>query len=88
MALKKNITLDNGVVLQYHRIISLHKITNEVDVIEVGSYISQDKREEEPEKDVCVRRKNYDMEYDEESTIADAYDYLKTLDEYEDAEDC
>lgn len=88
MALKKNITLDNGVVLQYHRIISLHKITNEINVIEVGSYVSQNTREEEPEKEVCVRRKNYDTEYNEQYLISDAYDYLKTLEEYEDAEDC
>lgn len=88
MALKKNITLDNGVVLQYHRIISLHKITNEINVIEVGSYVSQNTREEEPEKEVCVRRKSYDTDYSEQYSISDAYDYLKTLEEYEDAEDC
>ena len=87
MALKKNIELDNGVVIQYHRIISLYKITNEIIVIEVGSYVSHEIREEEPEKDVCIRIKSYNVDYNELYTITDAYNYLKTLNEFENAID-
>lgn len=47
MALKKEIELDNGVVLNYHRIVSLNKITNLSNDIEVNSYISESQREKE-----------------------------------------
>ena len=47
MALQKEIELDNGVVLNYHRITSLNKITNISNTIEVNSYISEKQREKE-----------------------------------------
>ncbi len=49
MALNKDIKIDNGVTVIYHRIISLNKITNVANLIEVGSYTSSEKREEEKE---------------------------------------
>ena len=49
MALIKNIELDNGVMVNYHRIVSLNKITNICNNIEVASYTTKDKREEEKE---------------------------------------
>lgn len=87
MALRKNIELENGIVTNYHRIISLYKMTNEITVIEVGSYVSREIREEEPEKDVCIVRKSYNVDYNELYTITDAYNYLKTLDEFKNAQD-
>lgn len=47
MALKKEIELDNGVILNYHRIVSLNKITNISNNIEVNSYTSEKQREKE-----------------------------------------
>ena len=38
MALKKEIELENGVMLNYHRIVSFNKITNISNVIEIASY--------------------------------------------------
>lgn len=49
MALLKPITLDNGIVVTYHRITSLNKITNVSNTIEVNSYISEPTRENEKE---------------------------------------
>ena len=49
MALIKEIELENGVVLKYHRITSLNKITNQSNTIEVNSYISEKQREKEQE---------------------------------------
>ena len=47
MALQKEIELENGIVLNYHRITSLNKITNMSNTIEVNSYISESQREKE-----------------------------------------
>lgn len=47
MALQKEIELENGVILNYHRIVSLNKITNISNNIEVNSYISEKQREKE-----------------------------------------
>lgn len=47
MALKKEIILDNGVIVNYHRIVSMNKITNDSIIIEVNSYISENQREKE-----------------------------------------
>lgn len=47
MALMKEIELDNGVVLKYHRISSINKITNRFNIIEVNSYINNKQREKE-----------------------------------------
>lgn len=47
MALKEIIELENGVVLNYHRIVSLNKITNISNVIEVASYTNEKQREKE-----------------------------------------
>jgi len=127
MALIKEIELDNGVVLKYHRITSLNKITNQSNNIEVNSYISESQRnkekeyqdkqklfgqlidelensdltEEEQEQlqnqynelekelekgiNVLVEADYISTPYDEEMTIVDAYEYLKTTDKYKDA---
>ena len=47
MALQKEIELENGVKLNYHRIVSLNKITNMSNTIEVNSYTSMEQREKE-----------------------------------------
>ncbi len=47
MALNKEIEQENGIVLNYHRITSLNKLTNISNNIEVNSYISEGQREKE-----------------------------------------
>lgn len=92
MALKKEIVLNNGVTTNYHRIVSLNNITNVSTIIEVASYTSKEKREEEKnaienatEMNVFIDTKYINKEYTENLTIKEAYEYLKTLDEFKDA---
>ena len=94
MALKKDIILDNGVIVKYHRIVSLNKITNNSNIIEVASYTSEEKRQEEKEAiknsksmNVFIHTTYLDKEYDETETIEDAYTYLKAREIFKDAED-
>lgn len=112
MALEKEIELENGIVLNYHRIATLSKITNISNMIEVNSYINANQREKEKyyqelqmrnahqeeltdkeQKDlekginVLVEADYIQIPYDENMTIEDAYEYLKTTDKYKDAID-
>lgn len=94
MALKKEIELNNGIILNYHRIVSINKITNVQIVIEVASYTSEEKREIEKEAlkngepfDVYIHTGYLNKEYDETDTIENLYEYLKETDMFKDAED-
>lgn len=94
MALLKSIELNNGVVLNYHRIVTITKITNHSIVLEIAGYTSQEKREQEIRQfqngediNVYIDTSFIDVDYDEISTIKDWYDYLKTTDKYSGAED-
>ena len=94
MALLKTIELDSGIILNYHRIVSINKITNRSTVLEVAGYTSKKKREQEAEQltnreevTAYIDTTFMGAPYDEISTIKDWYDYLKTTDKYKDAED-
>lgn len=97
MALLKNIELENGIVTNYHRIVSLNSIVNNQNIIEVASYINQNKRKEEKEyydsndedksMNVFIDTRYYNANYDENMSVKTAYNYLKSLDEFKDAED-
>ena len=97
MALNKEIKMENGLVLTYHRIVSLNKITNISNIIEVASYLNREERQKEidyykstdPDKsmNVIIETIYLNKEYDELETIEDAYEYLKTTDKFKDAED-
>lgn len=94
MALKKEIVLDNGVIIKYHRIVSINNITNVSTIIEVASYTSEEKREEEKVAiqnaqsiDVFIDTEYINKDYTENMTIEQAYDYLKTLDKFKSSED-
>lgn len=96
MALKKDITLNNGIVLNYHRVVSVNNITNQTSIIEVASYINEEQREKEiqwyetksqNDMNVFIDTKYYSKEYDKNLNVDNAYDYLKTLEEFKDAED-
>lgn len=97
MALKKEIELDNSIIVTYHRIVSINKITNKSNIIEVASYTSKEKRDEEIDyynsieenksMNVFIDTTYIEKEYNENETIEDTYSYLKTLDKFKDAED-
>jgi hypothetical protein len=93
MALKKEIELDNGIILNYHRIVLITKITNVQTNIEVASYTSEEKRNIEKEAlingtefDVYIHTTFFNKEYNEVDTIENLYDYLKTTEMFENAE--
>lgn len=96
MALKKDKILENGIVLTYHRIVSINSITNVQSMIEVGSYLNKEQREKEREwyasgsedrLDVYTNTKYYTTDYNKDLNVDSAYEYLKTLEDFADAED-
>lgn len=94
MALLKSIELSTGVTVNYHRITTVTKVTNCLTYIEVSSYISKDKRDEEVDLltegkpvNTLIETSFYQMKYDEDATIKDLYEYLKSLEVYAGATD-
>lgn len=97
MALQKEITLENGITLNYHRIASINKITNNTTIIEVASYINKNERqkeidyynstEEEKSMNVFIETNYIEKEYNETDTIEDLYLYLKNTEQFKDAID-
>lgn len=94
MAILKKIELDNGVVTNYHRIVSINNITNHSSIIEVASYTNEDKRLEEKEAiengtpmNVFIETNYLSTDYDKNLNVDNAYDYLKTTEMFEDAKD-
>lgn len=90
MALQKPITQEYGVTTNYHRILYIQITTNRQNSIAVASYTDDSARESEKE-DIFFRpymsAVTYETAYDPEMTIEGAYDYLKTLPQFEGAED-
>lgn len=94
MALLKTIELDSGVVLSYHRIVTITKVTNHSTILEIAGYTSKEKRELEiqqlkngEEITAYIDTTFMSVDYDEDTTIKDWYAYLKTTEKYKDAED-
>ena len=101
MAIKKQITSDNGIVTEYHRIAMVKIDTNQQNTILVLSYLNEAARQiekdyaaglyndlEEGMMNFPYTNSNYiNTEYDPVMTIEKAYNYLKTLPEFEGAED-
>lgn len=94
MAVIKEIELENGIIVNYHRVVSVNNITNVSSVIEVGSYTSKSKREEEKEKiaqhgpmDIFIGTEYISIPYEETLNVVGAYEYLKTTEKFEGAED-
>lgn len=89
MALIKEIVLDNGITVNYHRIVSVENVTNQLSIIEVASYTSEAKRLEEKEKlannesmDIFIYTEYISLEYTQDLNVDTAYEYLKTLDKF------
>ena len=113
MALLKEKELESGIILNYHRVVSVNNITNQSSNIEVASYTNENQRKKE-QKYQELQKKNslgeeltdeekaelekginvfidttyYTTEYNKELNVDTAYDYLKTLYEFKNAEDC
>ena len=92
MALNKKIELNNGIIVNYHRIVSIYKITNSEIIIEVGSYTSKEKREEEIEKqgqemNIFIETTYLNKDYEENDNIKDLYEYLKSTEMFKNATD-
>lgn len=88
MAIKKKIQLENGVIVNYHRIVSLTKIINNSNIIEIASYTDETKRKEENSSTNIFIQTNYiQIPYDEKMTVSDAYEYIKTLDSFKNSKD-
>lgn len=88
MALRKRIRQNDGVITNYHRILYIQSTINSHDSIAVVSYVDNDGRymENDGERPYRVAA-TYEKEYTENMTIEEAYAYLKTLSEFENAED-
>jgi len=100
MALAKKISLGNGVVTNYHRVVSVNCITNVQNIVEVCSYTSKAKRLEEKAAaqamvdgtsdepaDVYTDTRYLTCPYEQTMTVETAYDHLKTLDDFAGATD-
>lgn len=90
MALIKSITLPNGIIVEYHRVVSVDNITNQSSIIEVASYTNKTKRLEEKEAlknnipmDVFIHTEYLNVPYDKDLNVDSAYAYLKTLEQFE-----
>lgn len=88
MALFKPVRQDDGVTTNYHRIISLNLWPNSHISIGVLSYVDEESRRDNNILGTPYNRSTtYEIDYDENMSITGAYEYLKTLPEFEDAED-
>lgn len=89
MALFKAVRQDDGVTTNYHRIAFIQVTTNSHNSIAVFSYIDGDARREPrtPESRPYCKSATYETEYSPNMTIELAYEYLKTLPEFEGATD-
>ena len=80
-----------GVVFNYHRVVSVTTITNQQSIIEVASYVSKEKRDEEAaclealrngdneaECNVYIETTLFAVPYDPDLTVIGAYELLKS----------
>lgn len=90
MALYKEIRQDDGVTTSYHRILFVTQTVNRQNSIAVLSYVDNDARTSELESIFAqpyCKSITYEIPYDESMTVTTAYNYLKTLPQFEGAED-
>ncbi len=94
MALSKNITMADGVLCRYHRVFSVAVRTNGDRTVVVRSYPTKTARQAEKEAiergtwpGVYARDEPFTMAYEESVGVADAYEWLKTLPQFEGATD-
>lgn len=89
MALIKEITLENGIKVNYHRVVSVNNITNQSSIVEIQSYTNKEKRLEEKKAiennkpmNIYIHTEYLNKEYDKFLDVDKAYAYLKTLEKF------
>ena len=94
MALIKKIVLENGIEINYHRVVSVNNIINKTSIIEVASYVNKEKRQEEKLKlereepiNIFINTEYLSVPYVENLNVVSAYEYLKTLEKFSDCTD-
>lgn len=88
MALKKTVVQRDGVPTDYHRILFVQSTINSHTSIAVLSYLNEEARQSESNAGQPYKTSiTYETEYIENMTVEDAYKHLKTLPEFEGAED-
>lgn len=90
MALKKEIKQNDGVTTNYHRILFITITPNRQNSIAVLSYVDGQARMDEKENVLAQpyqKSITHETTYDANMTITTAYEYLKTLPDFEGAED-
>lgn len=90
MALLKNIRQNDCVITNYHRISELSFIHKTCNSIVLDSYIDEESSKMALNDEFTSpyhKTKTYCIEYDDTMTIGKAYEYLKTLPEFEGAVD-
>lgn len=95
MGLNKAIELSSGIVTNYHRIVSINNVTNQSSIIEIASYLNEEKRKEEKMQlenkkpmNIYINTEYLSIPYDKELNVDKAYEYLKTLNEFSGCKDC
>lgn len=72
MAIIKEIELDNGIILNYHRITNFSKITNISNNIEISSYINETQRNKENAyQKAQIKKANGEILTEEEQQLLD-----------------
>lgn len=90
MALYKEVKQEDGVTTAYHRILYVTITVNRQNSIAVLSYVDDTARESEKENVIAQpyqKAVTYETAYDPAMNIEKAYDFLKTLPQFERAED-
>lgn len=94
MALSKNIELNNGITVNYHRIVSVNNVTNQTSIIEIASYTNKAKRDEEKLKltnkepmNIFINTEYMNINYNKNLNVDNAYNYLKTLEKFSNSTD-
>lgn len=90
MALFKEVKQNDGVVTKYHRILYVMTTVNRQNSIAVLSYVDDEVRDDEKNSIIAQpyqKAVTYETAYDPEMTIEVAYEYLKTLPQFEGAID-
>lgn len=101
MAIKVQVTADNGIITEYHRVALVKIDVNQQNTILIHSYLSESGRQIEKDyaaglyKDVdiglikfpYVSAKYIHIPYDGNMGVTSAYDYIKTLPEFSGAID-
>lgn len=90
MALYKEIKQNDGVTTNYHRILFLTQTVNRQNSIAVLSYVDEESRADEKTNVMSQpyqKSITYETSYVPNMTIEDAYTFLKTLPQFEGAED-